>query len=86
MLLLKLVPALCTGNSAAVCWMFQILSKLAIAAKFPVKQLKEQLEGEYGVNLDDITAAEKVAPVTAEEKAIVERSGRMRADDHDWVS
>jgi hypothetical protein len=85
-MLVHVSPALCTGNPAAVCWMFRILSKLAIATKFPVKQLKEQLEGEYDINLDDITPAEKVAPVTAEEKAIVERSGRMRAEDHDWVS
>jgi hypothetical protein len=75
--------ALRTGNPAAVFWIFKSLALYTKRETFSVEQLKGQLEIEYGISLEDAT--EELVPVTAEEKAIVERSGKVRAEDHDWI-
>jgi hypothetical protein len=76
--------ALRSGDPSAVRWMFQLLTQYAVFAKMSVERLKEQLETEYGVNLDAAADMGEVTLVTAEEIAIVERSGKVRAEDHDW--
>lgn len=67
--------------------MFQSLATRAIPENFSVDRLKGQLETEYGTNfLDtDVAVLEKVVPITVEEKAIVEQSGKIRIEDHDWI-
>ena len=74
--------ALHNGDPVAVRWMFQLLTKYVAVAGISVEMLKEQLETEYGVALEAV--AGKLEPVTAEEKAIVEQSGQLRAEDFDW--
>ena len=79
------------GDPAAVVWIFRLLSKYAgmkfqSRYKFTVEQLKEQLEAEYGIDLDAASADnEEAAPPTTEEKDIIQRSGRVSAEDRDWI-
>jgi len=63
--------------------MFKSLTSYTKQETFSVDQLKGQLETEYAISLDDAT--EELVPVTAEEKTIVERSGKVRAEDQDWI-